>query len=139
MRDEVVGGLILAAILAALGFLWRNRGRVGEPSQWIARIWRDRKKRRNRADDEQLRRDVLLRAEFLGRSVPIASKRLNNGAIAIEFSDGQLTWYVADFGLYELLMRSGEADPTRTFRKDPPEILARWSRAKLEEWLERNA
>jgi len=129
----VVGGLILAAILALLSCRKRLLEWLRQQRAEIAGFDQQHDAERLKV----LREQVVEVARRAGEVTPVSSSGVN--PTAVKFSDGTTSYYFADHASYARAMQGGQVPPTRSFRAAAPAPVSRWSRDRLEQWLNDHA
>ena len=130
--SEIVGGLIVAAVLGVVALLWRHRR---APRRALAGE-RAAFRRSQRADAGArlavLREQVADVARTLNIVVPLRST--GRSPTTVTFSDGGVSRYFEDFDAYQRAMQGRTVNPLRTFRGAAPVPVAGMRRGSLPGW-----
>jgi hypothetical protein len=134
----VVGGLVVAAVLAASRAVWSRRH---APGRWVEdgkQAVAHRRRRRTNAHHQQLVVSVLQRAEELklapGKDLPV--KVEGHSPAIITFHPTRRTFAMfKDFLSYKAAAEGGQVNPAHAHHGRVPKIVERWTDDELRAWL----
>jgi len=137
VKEEVIGGLVVAAVVACVGWLW---ARKGMPINWF-RQERSAAEASDVVDDaaqlQVLREQVLEVAREQGVVLP--ARATGRNPTVVTFSDGGQSFFFTDFSSYQREMQAGRVPPQRSFARTAPVPVTAWGREQLEAWLSEHA
>lgn len=137
MVEEIIGGLVVAAVLAIAGWVWHRRSVL---PLWFRREQEaaDQATRETEADRVTvLREQVLEVARALGEILPASAT--GHSPTIVTYSDGTQSYFFPDFAAYRRALEGGQAPPNRSFPQRPPLPVSKWDPARLEQWLSDHA
>lgn len=121
MLAEVMAGLIVLALGAAGGAMWRRRAAIRRaPQQRFAEI----RSARGERDIAKLRDEVRCRAEQLRVRIPLSAH--GSRPRTVRWSDGSESRHFGDYTSYQDAMQTCRTDPVTSFPGSAPNPLNLW-------------
>jgi hypothetical protein len=137
VKEEIVAGLVVVAVVACVGWLW---ARKGVPRNWFGQELAAADASQVADDAAQvqvLREQVLEVAREQGVVLP--ARATGRNPTVVTFSDESQSFFFTDFSAYQREMQAGRVPPRRSFARTAPVPVTTWSREQLEAWLSEHA